>query len=148
MKNTVKVLSSLLVLLLIACGNSQKKTGTDSTDTYMTDPAINDKDSNNDHMSNDGTMNNTQDPDLIQEEYDTQRNEHMYSSLNMTDEQIQRYETAMRTSMDTWERNNPQKTITIKDRMKIQRDNLVPILDELQFRNYEQWANDNPYRED
>lgn len=148
MKNTVKVLSSLLVLLLIACGNSQKKTGTDGTDTYMTDPAINDKDSNNDHMSNDGTMNNTQDPDLIQEEYDTQRNEHMYSSLNMTDEQIQRYETAMRTSMDTWERNNPQKTITIKDRMKIQRDNLVPILDELQFRNYEQWANDNPYRED
>jgi len=147
MKNTVKILSSLLVLLLVACGNSQKKGGTDSTDTYMTDPAINDKDSNNDNMSNDGAMNNTQDPDLNQEEYDIQRNKQMYSSLNMTDEQIQRYETAMHTSMDTWERNNPQKTITIKDRMKIQRDNLVPILDESQFRNYEQWANDNPYRD-
>ncbi|WP_157831462.1 hypothetical protein [Confluentibacter flavum] len=110
-----------------------------------------------DHMNGDDNMNsnssmmnneatNTPTQDLTQEEYDKQRNTQMYTSLNMTDEQIGEYESVTRSSMDTWKRDNPQKTMATQDRMKYQSDHLKTILDESQYTNYGQWATSNPYR--
>ncbi|PKQ45085.1 hypothetical protein CSW08_09920 [Confluentibacter flavum] len=153
MKNGIKILLSMFALLAISCGNSTKQAGTDGTsDTYYSSDA-----QGMDHMNGDDNMNsnssmmnneatNTPTQDLTQEEYDKQRNTQMYTSLNMTDEQIGEYESVTRSSMDTWKRDNPQKTMATQDRMKYQSDHLKTILDESQYTNYGQWATSNPYR--
>jgi len=181
MKNRIKILSGILALVLMSCGNSTKQTGNEgmegtngtvetngttgngTSDTYYSrDPEVNDNitgddnTNNNSNMQSNGTINNApangtgsttaQDRNLTQEQYDKQRNAQMYTDLKMTDEQIQKYESSSRTSMDTWMKDNPNKTMTVQERMKIQRDNLQPILDESQFQNYGQWSTSNPYR--
>lgn len=68
----------------------------------------------------------------------------MYSSLNMTDDQIRRYETASKQANDTWKKNNPNKNMSTDD-MRMQRDsNLKPILNESQYTQYQQWSRNNP----
>ena len=155
MKNSTKILFIIFTLVLMSCGNSTKQTGTDdSSDTYYSrDPQVNENIAGDDNMDTisstmDGTVQNdpVQDRNLTQEAYDKQRNAQMYSDLKMTDEQIQKYENASRTSMDTWKRDHPNTAITIQERMKIQNDNLKPILDESQYQNYGKWSTSNPYR--
>ncbi|MDN3724143.1 hypothetical protein QRD02_07095 [Aequorivita sp. SDUM287046] len=68
----------------------------------------------------------------------------MYSNLNMTDEQIRRYEDASNTANETWMRNNPGNTMN-NDDMRMQRDQtLRPILNDTQYNQYQQWSKDNP----
>lgn len=175
MRTKINLLASaVMVLLLMACGNSQKDTG--STDTlspngladsdgtagnyYSRDPGTNDRmleNSTGNEKQHTGinTSNTTmqQDPNTANQnpndafsDYDRQRNQELYSNLKMTDEQIQKYENASRSSLDTWKRDNPNKTMSAQDRVKVQNDNLRSVLDDNQYRNYEKWSADNPYR--
>lgn len=174
MNTKVKFLASaVMVLLLMACGNSQKNTGVNATEAnglmessetagnyYSRDPGTNEsmldnlEDENNSHSgvnTNNTTMQqnpnpSSQDPSASQSDYDRQRNQQMYSSLKMTDDQIQKYENASRTSSDTWKRDNPNKTMSSQDRVRVQNDNLKSILDDTQYQNYEKWSTANPYR--
>lgn len=155
MKNGIKIILSMLVLLAIACGNSTKQSETDGTsDTYHSSDAqemdhmngIDHMNSSGSMMSNEATHTSAQDRDLTHDAYDKQRNTQMYTSLHMTDDQIREYEIETRTSMDAWKQDNPQKTMTIQDRMKHQSDHLKTILDESQFTSYGQWTASNPYR--
>lgn len=156
MKNGIKILLSMFALLAIACGNSTKQAGTDAaSDTYYTRDAQEiDNLNGDDHMNssrsamnNEATNSPQQDRGLTQEAYDKQRNAQMYTSLNMTDEQIGKYETETRTSMDAWKQDNPQKTMTTPDRMKYQSTHLKSILDASQFISYGHWSTSNPYRD-
>lgn len=170
MKTRIKFLACAVAVLLIACGNSQKDTSNNGTlqanglaesdgtsgNYYTRDPGTNDKllDNNSPHQSNNNSV-DQQDPNRsqtqqnsnsAQDDYDRQRNQKMYSSLKMTDDQIQKYENASRTSMDTWKQNNKNKTMSAQDRVKLQNDNLKSILDETQYQNYEKWSTSNPYQ--
>lgn len=175
MKTKFKFLASaVVILLLMACGNSEKNTGatgldanglTESDETagnyYSRDPGTNNRmlDNNNpdqnDRHSGVNTDNTTmqqnpnassqQNPNASQSDYDRQRNQQMYSSLKMTDDQIKRYEDASRTSNDKWTQDNPNKTMSAQDRVKVQNDNLRSILDDSQYKNYEKWSTANPY---
>lgn len=166
MKNSIKILASaVMVLLLASCGNSQKNSGAEgyeanglneSNETagnyYTRDPETNDRmlDNVEDESEHSGvnTDNTTmqQNPNASQGDYDRQRNQQMYSSLKMTNDQIKRYENASRTSLDTWKRDNPNKTLSSQDRTRIQNENLRSILDDAQYQNYEKWSADNPYQ--
>ena len=83
---------------------------------------------------------------INQADYDLQRTTNMYTSLNMTEDQIQRYETASRTSMDAWKSSNAQRAMTLEQRMETQDATVKAILDASQYKNYQQWLKDNPYR--
>ena len=182
MKNSIKILASaVMVLLLASCGNSQKNSGAEgyeanglneSNETagnyYTRDPEANDRmlDNVEDESEHSGvnTDNTTmqqnpnassqqnpnassqQNPNAAQGDYDRQRNQQMYSSLKMTNDQIKRYENASRTSLDTCKRDNPNKTLSSQDRTRIQNENLRSILDDAQYQNYEKWSADNPYQ--
>ena len=185
MKTKVKFLASAVgVLLLMACGNSQKDASnngnteanglanSDGTagNYYSRDPGTNDKllDNSTPYETNkhsgvntDNTMSQQdpnrsqqqnpnasqqQNPSTSQGDYDTQRNQQIYSSLKMTDDQIQKYENAWRSSMDTWKRDNPNKTMSAQHKVRAQNDNLKSVLDDTQYQNYEKWSTANPYR--
>ncbi|WP_100615007.1 hypothetical protein [Confluentibacter citreus] len=158
MKNGIKILLSMFALLAISCGNSTKQAGTEgASDTSYTRDAqeidnLNGEDninSGSSAMNTEATNSSLQDRGLTQEEqeaYDKQRNAQMYTSLNMTEEQIGKYETETRMSMDAWKQDNPQKMMAIEDRMKHQSDHLKTILNESQFISYGQWTTSNPYR--
>lgn len=176
MRTKINLLAcAVMVLLLMACGNSQKETGTNDTlspnglaesdgtagNYYSRDPGTNDRildnsmanerehtgvNTDNTTTNQDPNAINQQNPNDAQTDYDRQRNQELYTTLKMTDDQIQKYENASRTSMDTWKRDNPNKTMSAQDRVKVQNDNLRSVLDDNQYRNYEKWSADNPYR--
>ena len=81
-----------------------------------------------------------------QVDYDMQRTKQMYTSLNMTDDQITRYETASRASMDSWKMSNAERAMTAQQRLDQQDTTIKSILDAPQYQNYQQWVRDNPYR--
>ena len=75
------------------------------------------------------------------------RQEQMYRDLNMTDAQINRYESASRTSMDNWKRDHPKQNMTLQNKQDIERTSLQSVLNDKQFKSYGQWAQANPYQD-
>src|SRR5690606_41693638 len=75
------------------------------------------------------------------------RQEQMYRDLNMTDAQINRYESASRTAMDNWKRDHPKQNMTLQNKQDIERTSLQSVLDDKQFKSYGQWAQANPYQD-
>lgn len=92
------------------------------------------------------TSTSTNNQNLTQEQYDRQRDQQMYSHLMMTQDQIDRYESSTRTSVNNWRRDNPNQTMNNQQRMELQRTNLQSILDDSQYKRYRDWTDSNPYR--
>src|SRR5690606_8603298 len=174
MKNSIKILASaVMVLLLASCGNSQKNTGAEgyeangineSNETagnyYTRVPEANNRmldnvedesehsgvNTDNTTMQQNPNGSSQQNPNASQGDYDQQRNQQMYSSLKMTNDQIKKYENASRTSLDTWIRDHPNEAVSSQDRTRIQEENLRSVLDEAQYQNYEEWSADDRYQ--
>lgn len=161
MKTIQKFLAGAVILLLMSCGNA--KNGTMSTDKTMSNdtnpttpvrnanntatiPEVGERSNGNRNLSlNNSTMEN-EDQTVNQADYDLQRTKQMYTSMNMTADQVQRYETASSTWMDSWKRDHPQGVLSNSDRLQQQNTTLKSILDVAQYQNYEQWMKMNPYR--
>ncbi len=68
----------------------------------------------------------------------------MYSSLNMNEDQIKRFENEWGSSTSAWKRSNRNKTMNSFERTEYQDRILKGILDETQFEAYREWARENP----
>lgn len=67
----------------------------------------------------------------------------MYSNLNMNAAQISRFESEWKASVNSWNSTNRNKAINSFERTESQDRILKEILDEAQFKKYQQWARDN-----
>lgn len=70
----------------------------------------------------------------------------MYTNLDMSDSQIQRYERESDEYMDNWRKENPNKNMSNSDRMKNRNNMMKNILDESQQTKYQQWSMENSNR--
>lgn len=67
----------------------------------------------------------------------------MFTAVNMSQEQINRFQTEWRTSSNAWKRNNRDQEMNNYERVELQDKILRDILDESQFKAYQQWAIDH-----
>lgn len=70
----------------------------------------------------------------------------MYSALNMSENQISRFESEWKTSTDSWKRKNRNQTMNTYERVEQQDRILREILEPSQFKSYQQWARKNSGR--
>ena len=77
--------------------------------------------------------------------YSNERTQKMYKELGMTEDQRRRYEADYRAVMDTWEKNNPNKPMDEKMKVKEHNSALNAVLNEDQFSMYRKWTKKNPY---
>ena len=162
MKKVTQLFTLSVATLFLACGSTTPDSGINTTSTSRTTsttssktidtptanprtPTVGENGNGNRQLSINNTNPEKVEP-INQADYDLQRTTNMYTSLNMTEDQIQRYETASRTSMDAWKSSNAQRTMTIEQRMETQDATVKAILDASQYKNYQQWLKDNPYR--
>lgn len=163
MKTLHFILMGSAISVIIACGSGNDTTtasngamGRTTNATGGTDDTANRSDETTGTLYNANVNTNAQsrqpDPEkpattTVNSNKNTERQQEMrrmYSSLNMTDDQIRRFEEASNTANETWKKNNPGSTMT-NNYMRMQRDkNLKPILDESQYTQYQQWAKNNP----
>ncbi len=78
---------------------------------------------------------------------DKARIQKMYSSINMNEEQVARFENEWKNSMGNWKRSNRNKTMNSFERVEYQDQILKNILDESQFDAYQEWARENPLKD-
>lgn len=67
----------------------------------------------------------------------------MYSNLNMNAAQISRFESEWKASINSWNSTNRNKAMNSFERTESQDRILKEILDEAQFKKYQQWAREN-----
>ncbi len=71
----------------------------------------------------------------------------MYSEIDMDDSQIGRFENEWKKSVDSWKKNNPNKTMNTYEIVENQDRILMDILDDSQFEKYQQWVINNVGKE-
>ena len=72
------------------------------------------------------------------------RMKQMYSSLNMTEDQINRYESAYRQNQNTWEERNDGREMSAEERNDWRNNTFRSILDPTQYQDYQNWSKSNP----
>lgn len=156
MNTLTKIFSVLFVAVLMSCGSG--KNSSTSTNSQNNNANMNSKpyDSNRDNDINvrkDDNSVKKSNIDKISDktsyqlsDYDNERNQGMYSDLGMTEDQIKRYETKSRTTMDTWKTNNAQRSMNMRDRMDHENKTMKGVLDQSQYSQYQKWVIDNPYK--
>lgn len=70
----------------------------------------------------------------------------MYSAINMSQDQISRFQNEWKTSVNAWKRNNRNQEMNNYERVEQQDKILSDILDASQFKAYQQWARENAAR--
>lgn len=78
---------------------------------------------------------------------DNARNQLMYTSLNMKEEQVERFENEWKNATGTWKRSNRNKSMNSFEKVEYQDRILKNILDESQFEAYRTWARENPMKD-
>lgn len=101
------------------------------------------KTTNSPQMSSEKTADST---DTVEnnDALDTARLQEMYSSLNMDENQIKRFESDWGRSTSVWKRSNRNKSMNNFEKVEYQDRILKNILDESQFEAYQEWARENP----
>ena len=67
----------------------------------------------------------------------------MFTALNMNQDQIGRFQREWQTSLNTWKRNNRNQEMNNYERVEQQDKILRGILEESQFRAYQEWAREH-----
>ena len=130
------------LLAIVSCKDANK--GTVENDEYAIDSPdynndMNDLNDNTDaNIDNEGVV-------IVEDEYMVYSTEHMqemYKKLDMTQEQINKFESDFHKKMDDMSKDT---TISMdKEKLRPEMDNtLKAILTPEQYKNYEQWKMDN-----
>lgn len=119
---------------------------TQTQTTTATTPEIGDRSNGNRNLSINNTSVPMEEQTVNQADYDLQRTKQIYTDLNMTPDQITRYETAARTWRNATTTTTPQSPTTNQSRLEQQKSALKSILDVQQYQRYEEWLINNPYR--
>ncbi|WP_026449503.1 hypothetical protein [Aequorivita capsosiphonis] len=151
MKN-LKIFFTLTVFaLLTACGPSKQSTAvknqpssdgvSDTTGTIYNADVNTSTNTRKPNIEKPTTTTSNRDPNRLE---GREKNvQDMYSSLNMTQEQIARYEKESKDYMDTWRKNNPNNTMNNYEQTEYRDRILKSTLDDDQYKEYKQWAKDN-----
>ncbi len=67
----------------------------------------------------------------------------MYADLDMSQEQVKRFEGEWKNKQNAWKSNNPNKVMNNYETIETQDRILGDILDENQFESYREWVRDN-----
>ncbi|MGJ8593867.1 MAG: hypothetical protein ACSHXF_15060 [Aquaticitalea sp.] len=157
MKNLKKILAVIITMTMMSCGNGKNTTSTNTsnnrtistTDRNDQNTDINDQ---NNRMDQNNTARNSQ-IDIIEDDndygftdYDRTRMGNLYTHLNWTDDQISQYERISHQNMDSWQKSNPNSTLSIQQRMQLEDQTMKGFLDISQYSSYRQWVRANPYK--
>ncbi len=147
MKTTYHILALALLTLSFSCKNETKQESTDTRNPMneeLTDTRNYEKDGN---FEEDVYTfeEKTGDIDQNWNLNDPERQMRLYSQFELSEEQQQRYETALANWM-TSHTENPYEKLSANDRIDVEADILEDILDEAQFERYKAWAEANDKR--
>ena len=149
MKNSVKLLSLLMVLSIISCKNESSKNTEIETQNATNEELTNTTNyKENNGNFNDETYDITRQTDSLNENWnlnDPKRQKLLFSTFNMSQSQIQKYKTALKNWWNADVEDQFEK-LSANERIKKEQDILKDILDDSQFKNYNDWANKNDDR--
>ncbi|WP_179345859.1 hypothetical protein [Winogradskyella ursingii] len=74
-----------------------------------------------------------------------QRNYKMFKDLEMTEAQQRKYNNSIKAVMSDWEKNNPNKSMDLKQTLKEEDKALNAVLNEMQYGMYRDWADRYKY---
>lgn len=146
MKKLRTILSVGLLGLLAACGTSKTSTEADNN------PMTNRGSSSASVLSGGNTVSSRTTTTENRTTRTTNGNvevenkagmEQMYSYVNMTGDQISRFERGWKSTTDAWKKTNPNQTMNSFERTEAQDKILKNILDDAQFASYQEWAKKN-----
>lgn len=148
MKKLRTFLSVGLLALLTACGTSKTNTTTETDTSPMTNRGRASAEvlsSGNTVSSRTTTTENrtTRTTNGNVEVENKAGMEQMYSYVNMTGDQISRFERGWKSTTDAWKKTNPNQTMNNFERTEAQDKILKNILDDSQFASYQEWAKKN-----
>lgn len=150
MKKLKTLTAAGLLALLTACGGT-KTTATDSqtTNRGRANTEISDKSPNATASRQTTTGTRTVAPTISKSETENAeiaynaKLQKMYTDLNMSDDQIGSFEKEWKTKVTAWKTSNRTKTMNNFERTEYQDRILKDVLNETQFKQYQQWARDN-----
>ena len=149
MKNSVKLLSLLMVLSIISCKNESSKNTEIETQNATNEELTNTTNyKENNGNFNDETYDITRQTDSLNENWnlnDPKRQKLLFSTFNMSQSQIQKYKTALKNWWNADVEDQFEK-LSANERINKEQDILKDILDDSQFENYKEWANKNDDR--
>ncbi|GAA4242776.1 MULTISPECIES: hypothetical protein [Winogradskyella] len=147
MKTTYPFLALALLTLSFSCKNETSKESIDTRNPMneeLTDTRNYEKDGNFEedvYTYEEKTGDIDQNWNLNNPE----RQMRLFAQFEMSDDQQQRYETALANWMDS-NTGTPYKNLSANDRINAEANILETILDKEQFNRYKQWANANDKR--
>lgn len=168
MKTIKKLLALSLLTIFVGCGQGKNMTSSRDNTTTSTDATYNsntssttsdsqtmnrlDQDMNQNEQISERSGNNIRETDIMTtNSWDNpspkmlERRSRMYSDLAMTQEQINTYESEVRSSMNKWQKDNGTRKMSITERSRHDDQALRTILNPSQYAQYQAWAKRNPY---
>ncbi|WP_132215093.1 hypothetical protein [Mariniflexile fucanivorans] len=149
MKNSIKLLGLLLLVFLMSCKNESSKSTTIDTPNATNEELTNTTNyKENNGNFNDETYDINKQTDSLNENWnlnDPNRQKLLFSTFDMSQNQIQKYKTALKKWWNEDVENQYDK-LSANERIEKERDILKEILDDSQFENYKDWANKNDDR--
>ena len=145
----MKLLGLLMVLSIISCKNESSKNTEIETQNATNEELTNTTNyKENNGNFNDETYDITRQTDSLNENWnlnDPKRQKLLFSTFNMSQIQIQKYKIAMKNWWNA-EVEDQYEKLSANERIKKEQDILKDILDDSQFKNYNDWANKNDDR--
>lgn len=77
---------------------------------------------------------------------DTNRMNKMFADLNFTPEQIEKFNTNYRSSLEEWKKNNPSSKISSDEHLRMEDRQMKSFLSAAQYQQYQEWVKENPTR--
>lgn len=149
MKNVFKVVLIAILGVVFSCKNNTTEQNVEGRVNPLNEDLT--KTTNykkNGNFEDNETFNVTEDSDSINENWnlnDPDRQKALYSRFRMDDTQIEMYETALENWWST-DLDHPYDKLSANERIKEEGAILKEILNDSQFNQYSQWANDNDER--
>ena len=148
MKNRSKFLVLFLLAFILSCKNESPQESTKGTTNTLNKEltkTTNYKESGNFEES---TYNINAETDSLSQNWnlnDSKRQQKLYSRFNMTQNQMQKYEKALKNWLDS-DPEDPYDKFSANKRIKEEAEILKVILTKEQYKNYTEWANENDDR--
>lgn len=146
MKNSQKFLLLIAVTMLMSCGQDKNNANPALPDEVNTAPRSTTGTYDNDRMEDATSTNAQMENGQGITESDAQRNKQLYTQLDMSQDQINSYEKKSSSSMKTWKNDNSQRDMNMQERIQQEDKDLKSVLDESQYKKYQEWARTNPYK--
>ncbi|SRR5690554_900494 len=146
MKNLKLLLTMAALGIFVACGSGSASTtaGSSTMDARTNTSARTDTDVNSRSNARVPDPERASTTTVNRNQSGNRQMQEMYTSLSMTEDQIKQYEAAYNQAQNTWKRDNQNQTMSDDDR-RMQRDqSLKSILNNTQYKQYQQWSENNP----